>query len=118
MHEIISEIPLKQILTVNGTYDAVMLSRSLNIPRQGAAIKNLNHACSCWSVDTHSFAWAWGESGLSLEDIVILTRLSLCGVTLLDLNNLSPADQRNVVELRRLGKLAQSGLAAYKEHHV
>ncbi|KAE9445895.1 hypothetical protein C3L33_22217, partial [Rhododendron williamsianum] len=86
-----------------------MLSRTLHIPRSRAANKNLNHACSHWSIDTHSFAWAWGESGLSLEDVVILTRLSLRGVTLLDLNNLSLADQHDVAELRRLSKQAQSG---------
>ncbi|KAE9446002.1 hypothetical protein C3L33_22095, partial [Rhododendron williamsianum] len=57
----------------------------------------------------HSFAWALGESGLSLEDVVILTRLFLRGVTLLDPNNLSLADQQDIAELRRLGKLAQSG---------
>lgn len=98
----------------SGTYNAVMLSRSLSIPRQGAAIKNLEHACSRWSVNTHSFAWAWGESGISLEDVVILTSLSLHGAGILDLANLSrvdqeSVDQENVAELRRLGKLAQSG---------
>lgn len=59
-----------------------------------------------WSIDTHSFAWAWGESGLSLEDVVILTRLSLRGVSLFDLSKLSLADKQDVAELRRLGKLA------------
>ncbi|XP_058191445.1 uncharacterized protein LOC131308524 [Rhododendron vialii] len=93
----------------NGTYDVVMLSRSLNIPRQGAAIRNLNHECSRWSIDTHSFAWAWGESGFSLEDVVILTRLPLCGTALLDPTNLSTADQQDILELRQLGKKAQYG---------
>lgn len=92
-----------------GTYDAVLLLQYLSIPRQGAAIKNLEHACSHWSIDTHSFAWAWGESGLSLEDVVILTRLSLRGASIMDLANLSREDQENVAELRRLGKLAQFG---------
>ncbi|KAE9444999.1 hypothetical protein C3L33_23103, partial [Rhododendron williamsianum] len=86
-----------------------MLSRSLNIPRQGAAIKNLEHACSRWSIDTHSFAWAWGESSLSLEDVVILTRLSLRGASVFDPDKFSRADWENIAELRRLGKLAQSG---------
>ncbi|KAE9465168.1 hypothetical protein C3L33_02948, partial [Rhododendron williamsianum] len=45
----------------------------------------------------------------SSEDVVILTRLSLQGTSILDLANLSRKDQENVAELRRLGKLAQSG---------
>ncbi|KAI8572930.1 hypothetical protein RHMOL_Rhmol01G0239200 [Rhododendron molle] len=39
----------------------------------------------------------------------ILTRLSLHGVSSLNLDNLSVVDQRDVTELRRLGKLAQWG---------
>lgn len=34
---------MNQILMGNDTYDAVMLSRSLSIPQQGTAIKNLEH---------------------------------------------------------------------------
>lgn len=64
---------------------------------------------SRWSIDTHSFIWAWGESGLSLEDVVILTCLSLREVSPLNLDGLSPTDQQDVAELRRLGKLAQFG---------
>ncbi|KAI8571890.1 hypothetical protein RHMOL_Rhmol01G0155300 [Rhododendron molle] len=74
------------------TLDAVQLSRHLTIPMLGAANRNLNFACSRWSIDTHSFTWAWGESDLSLEDVVILTRLPLRGIMLLDLNDLSDAD--------------------------
>lgn len=44
-----------------------------------------------------------------MEDVVILTRLSLRGVSLFDLNKLSLADKQDVAELRRLNKLAQSG---------
>lgn len=77
--EIVGDLPRKQILLGNGTYDAMMLSRCLSIPRHGATIANLGHACSHWSIDTHSFAWAWGESGHSLEDMVILAPLSLRG---------------------------------------
>ncbi|KAI8535892.1 hypothetical protein RHMOL_Rhmol10G0210100 [Rhododendron molle] len=90
--EIVYDVPRKQILMGSGTYNAVMLSQSLGIPWQGAAIKNLEHACSRWSVNTHTFAWAWGESGLSLEDMVILTRLSLCSASILDLVHLSRED--------------------------
>ncbi|KAI8534883.1 hypothetical protein RHMOL_Rhmol10G0131500 [Rhododendron molle] len=70
--EVVSDSGRKQLLI-----DVVMLSRNLNILRHGVALKNLEHAFSRSSIDTHSFAWAWGESGLSLEDVVILTCLSL-----------------------------------------
>ncbi|KAE9462378.1 hypothetical protein C3L33_05714, partial [Rhododendron williamsianum] len=86
-----------------------MLSRRLSIPRSGAAVRNLEFACSCWSTDTHSFAWAWGESGLSLEDTFILTRLSLRGANVLDLTKLSREDRDDVESLRKLHKLAQNG---------
>lgn len=55
------------------------------------------------------FAWAWGESGLSLEDVVILIRLPLRGAALFDPDKFSRVDQENIVELKRLRKLAQSG---------
>ncbi|KAE9465282.1 hypothetical protein C3L33_02812, partial [Rhododendron williamsianum] len=86
-----------------------MLSRHLSIPRQGTAVENLEHACSRWSIDTHSFAWVWGKSELSMEDVVILTPLSLRGASILDLAHLSREDRENARELRRLGKLAQFG---------
>ncbi|KAI8543018.1 hypothetical protein RHMOL_Rhmol08G0186300 [Rhododendron molle] len=93
----------------SGAYDAILLSRRLSIPRQGAAIKNLEFACSRWSVDTHSFAWAWGECGLSSEDAFILTRLPLRGANILDLAKLSREDRENVEGLKRLHRLAQNG---------
>ncbi|WP_215258547.1 hypothetical protein, partial [Escherichia coli] len=86
----------KQVLLASGALEAVQLSRRLSIPRQGAAIKNLEFACSRWSSDSHSFAWAWGESGLSLEDVFILTRLSLRGGNILDIAQLSQADRNDV----------------------
>lgn len=50
-----------------------------------------------------------GESGLSLEDMFILTRMSLCGASILDLANLSREDRENVEGLKRLYRLAQNG---------
>ncbi|KAE9445286.1 hypothetical protein C3L33_22816, partial [Rhododendron williamsianum] len=85
------------------------LSRRLSVPRQGAANKNLEFACSRWSIDTHSFAWAWGESRLSLEDVFILTRLSLCGGNIVDPAKLSLADREDVEALKALHKQAQNG---------
>ncbi|KAI8563880.1 hypothetical protein RHMOL_Rhmol03G0143700 [Rhododendron molle] len=82
------------------------MSRNLNIPRHGVGHKNLEHAFSHWSIDTHSFVWAWGESGLSLEDVAIPTCLSLHGVSPLDPDNLSSIDQRDVIELRRLEQIS------------
>ncbi|KAE9444658.1 hypothetical protein C3L33_23444, partial [Rhododendron williamsianum] len=46
-------------------------------------------AVSRWSVDTHTFEWAWGESGPTLEDTFALMRLHPRGLRLLDLDNLS-----------------------------
>ncbi|KAE9444619.1 hypothetical protein C3L33_23483, partial [Rhododendron williamsianum] len=74
-----------------------------------AANRNLEFACSRWSIDTHSFAWAWGESGLSLEDVSILTRLSLRGGNIVDLAKLSWEDRDDVEALRALHKQAQNG---------
>ncbi|KAE9455761.1 hypothetical protein C3L33_12337, partial [Rhododendron williamsianum] len=76
---------------------------------QGAAVRNLEFTCSRWNSDTHSFAWAWGESGLSLEDVHILTRLSLRGGNTLDFAKLSRADQDEVGALKAFHKHAQNG---------
>lgn len=108
--EVVSDPGHKLLLLGSSTIDAVMLSRNLNILRHGVSLKNLEHVLSCWSIDIHSFVWAWGESGLSLEDVVILSCLSLCRVNPLNPDGLSSADQHHVAELRRLGKLAQFGL--------
>ncbi|KAE9444597.1 hypothetical protein C3L33_23505, partial [Rhododendron williamsianum] len=86
-----------------------MLSRRLSIPRQGAANRNLEFTCSCWSTDTHSFAWSWGESGLSLEDVLILTHLSLHGGNIVDLAKLPREDRDDIETLRALHKQAQNG---------
>lgn len=115
VYEVVSDPVRKQLLLATSTLDVMMLSWNLKIQRHGVAIKNMEHALSHWSIDTHSFAWGWGESGLSLEDVVILTRLSLRGVVPLDLDNLSTVNQQNAVELRRLAKLAQFDQGARKD---
>ncbi|KAE9459110.1 hypothetical protein C3L33_08986, partial [Rhododendron williamsianum] len=74
----------------------------------GAAIRNLEFACSRWSTGTYSFAWSWGESGLSLEDAFILTRLSLRGANILDLAKLSREDRDDVESLIKLHKQARN----------
>ncbi|KAE9447462.1 hypothetical protein C3L33_20640, partial [Rhododendron williamsianum] len=84
-------------------------SRHLSIPRQGVANKNLEFAWSRWSTNTHSFAWAWGESGLSLEDVSILTRLSLRGGNIVDLAKFTREERDKVEALRTFHKQAQNG---------
>ncbi|KAF7134277.1 hypothetical protein RHSIM_Rhsim08G0137100 [Rhododendron simsii] len=80
--------------------EAVIISRDLALSRNDRSNENLEMVVSRWSVDTHTFVWAWGESGPSLEDAFTLMRLHPRGRRLLDLDNLSP-DEAAVVQALR-----------------
>lgn len=86
----VMEVPVyREILQRSFVLEAVLISRDLTLPRNDRSNENLEMAVSRWSVDTHTFEWAWGESGPTLEDTFALMRLHPRSLRLLDLDNLS-----------------------------
>lgn len=59
-----------------GIGKALNLSKTLVINRSPL---DLEFLISRWSIESHTFIAAWGEFGLTLEDVVVLAGLPVCG---------------------------------------
>lgn len=79
----------------------VVISRNLTIAHSEDAKHNLELLVSQWSLDSHTFSWAWGESGMSFEDVFVLLRLPVHGRRLFDPEALTSAEMQGVEALMK-----------------
>lgn len=74
MDDVLNTPAYREIVVRLLTLEVVSVCRDLSMPRNNRAIQDIGFAISCWSVDTHTFVGAWGESGPMLEDAFVLMR--------------------------------------------
>ncbi|KAK9277971.1 hypothetical protein L1049_027528 [Liquidambar formosana] len=80
-----------------GILKAVKLSAILDVKRDKQSLEFL---LSRWSAETHTFVTAWGEFGITLEDVVVLTWLTPFGEEKWSGIILSPQEQKADEALR------------------
>lgn len=73
---ILAQPKMKKKLNEPGIMKATTIARKMVVDRKPADLKIL---MSSLSVDTHTFNTAWREFGPTLEDVIMLSSLSLFG---------------------------------------
>ncbi|KAF7113508.1 hypothetical protein RHSIM_RhsimUnG0116700 [Rhododendron simsii] len=98
VESVLSNPDFLHTLRASRALEPIRLSAELSIRKNNT---NLDLMISCWSKDTHTFVFPWGDGGPTLQDTAVLMRLSMRGSVALDPSSLSLADARLVERLRK-----------------
>ncbi|OMO50226.1 hypothetical protein COLO4_38169 [Corchorus olitorius] len=79
--EVLEDVAFSDLLRNAGVLPSIILSRHAYYTKDNLAMK---HLVRLWHKDTHTFIFAFGEVGITLEDVINLTLLPLHGANDLD----------------------------------